>query len=283
MAANLLKEAKDLGMVRVLRGLRLYGRNTRPIHKALEHSFDPFIPGVSGSESQAVQFLADLEIGLKEDDRWRRLADLSLDEQRRLATAIIRERLKLEEERAWDIFGDVYTFTHRPPELSDAREFATLLNACGRTGNFRLAIELALGSEGAIPMAQGLLEDYRRMICSCLDLLSEACRITDHATYVLGMEKVPPTLIGVLISIALRSNLVPQEKPVFGFAASKDGLKVSARCLKPGMDLGKCLREVIGRIGGFAGGHRMAAGGFIGVDGLEDFIKLMDEELSKHA
>ena len=56
LARKILEEAEILGKVVVGKGIRLYGRNTKPIYKSLEHSFDPFIPGISGSESQAVQF-----------------------------------------------------------------------------------------------------------------------------------------------------------------------------------------------------------------------------------
>ncbi|MEM7821682.1 MAG: DHH family phosphoesterase, partial [Candidatus Aenigmatarchaeota archaeon] len=142
LARKILEEAEALGKVVVSKGLRLYGRNTKPIHKALEHSFDPFIPGISGSESQAVQFLSELGISVKEGGIWKRLKDLTIEEQQKLASAIIIERLKFSQLNATDIFGEIYTILDREEELQDAREFATILNACGRTGNFALGIRL---------------------------------------------------------------------------------------------------------------------------------------------
>ncbi len=64
---NVLKQAQMLGKITVARGLRIYGRNTRPIHKALELSMDPYIPGITSSESNAVQFLTELGIKVKND------------------------------------------------------------------------------------------------------------------------------------------------------------------------------------------------------------------------
>jgi RecJ-like exonuclease len=40
---EILKDAIDTGKIKVIRGLRIWGRYTRPIHKALEFSVDPMI------------------------------------------------------------------------------------------------------------------------------------------------------------------------------------------------------------------------------------------------
>ncbi len=76
LAKKILEEAETIGKITVTKGLRLYGRNIRPIHKTLELTFDPFIPGISGSESNAVQFLSELGISLREQDEWKKLKDV---------------------------------------------------------------------------------------------------------------------------------------------------------------------------------------------------------------
>jgi RecJ-like exonuclease len=284
LSARILEEAQALGAVTVSQGLRLYGRNTRPLHRTLEYSFDPLIPGVSGSESQAVQFLADLGISIKDSNGWRKLSNLSWDEQRKLASAIIVDRLRMPDLDASDIFGKVYTLPGRPPEVCDAREFATLLNACGRVGNWQLGIRICMGDVGAIQLAQQVLEEYRKNISAYLEWLKrkEACLQSKFATYVLGMDKVQDTLIGVLLSIALRSNLIPRDKPIFGLAKSEDGVKISARCPHPlQIDVREVLCKAVERIGGLAGGHSRAAGGLIPRNKVEDFIKVTDQILGE--
>ena len=87
LGRKILEEAEMLGKISIERGLRLYGRNTRPIFKSLEYSSDAIIPGITGSESNAVQFLTELGIKLKDDERWRKLKDLTLKEQKKMELA----------------------------------------------------------------------------------------------------------------------------------------------------------------------------------------------------
>ncbi|MEK6962998.1 MAG: DHH family phosphoesterase, partial [Nanoarchaeota archaeon] len=55
---NLILEiATKKGLIQVTRGLKFFGLQTRPIHKLLEYSSDMKIPGITGSESGAIQFL----------------------------------------------------------------------------------------------------------------------------------------------------------------------------------------------------------------------------------
>ena len=51
VAAGLLKVEKDL---------IFFGRETRPIYKMLATTTNPFIPGLSGQETEALNFLANL-------------------------------------------------------------------------------------------------------------------------------------------------------------------------------------------------------------------------------
>jgi RecJ-like exonuclease len=287
LAGRILTEAVTLGRVSVVQGLRLYGRNSRPLHKALELSFNPYIPGISGSESQAVQLISELDIPLKEDGRWRRLRDLSLEEQRRLASAIILERLSLPTLDASDIFGDIYLLTHRPEEIEDAREFATLLNACARMGDYATAMGLCLDGPGALEVAQHMLSEYRKVISRCLEWIREADQaliVTDRATFIWGGNRIPDSLIGAITSIALSSNLVDMTKPVFGLADMGDGyLKVSARVSHelPDVNLGRLLARVARQMGVEGGGHQFAAGGLIPANRRDEFVTLINRELGE--
>ena len=164
LSRNILREAVDVGKVTVMKGIRLYGRNTRPIHKSLEFSFDPFIPGISGSESNAIQFLSELGIKARDEEGWRKLSDLTVEEQKKLASAIIMERLKWKEEDASDIFGEIYTLIGRTEELQDAREFATILNACGRMGLYGDAFRICFNESFSSERSWEILEAYRKKI-----------------------------------------------------------------------------------------------------------------------
>ena len=288
LSRKILKEAEELGKVATTRGLRIYGRTNRPVHKSLEYSFDPVIPGVTGSESGAAQFLADLEIPLKENDAWRRLCDLACEEEKRLATAIIVERLKFRHKDAADIFGDIYTFIGWPEELQDAREFATLLNACGRLGEPEVGLRLCLGDMAALHESWRVMDDYKKVISDGVNWLRDGCRGDGHgierregATYVLGGSRIPESVIGTVVSIALNSNIIGEEKPLVGFAdAEGDCVKISARIPR---NLNLNLRNIISNaaraVGGEGGGHQFAAGGLIPRGKEKEFIDEIEKIL----
>ena len=48
--SRILEDAKKTGKMKVITGIRVFGAQTKPLHKVLEYCTDPFIPGVSGSE-----------------------------------------------------------------------------------------------------------------------------------------------------------------------------------------------------------------------------------------
>jgi RecJ-like exonuclease len=285
LARKILEEGEALGKIAISKGIRLYGRNTRPIHKCLEHSFDPFIPGITGSESQAVQFLSELGIPVKENGEWRKLKDLTVEEQKKLASAIILERLKMSQLNAVDIFGEIYTILGREEELQDAREFATILNACGRTNNSSIGIRLCLG-EAKLDQVWKILEDYKKQISESIKLLKEGNIVfsTPNANFILAGDKIKDTLIGTITSIALNSNIFDSRKPIFGIAET-DGnkLKISARVSREVKNIN--LREVLyyaaKLLKGEAGGHSHAAGALIDKNLQNDFVNIVDRKLGE--
>lgn len=277
MIKKILDEAETIGKISVSKGLRLYGRFTRPIHQSLAYSFDPFIPGISGSESQAVQFLSELGIKIKDKDEWIKLKDLTVEEQQKLASAIVIERLKTEED-AIDIFGDIYTLIGRPEELQDAREFATLVNACGRIGYPEIGIRLLLGDYNVLEKSWDILDNYRKLISESLNWIrenKEAILSDNFATFLLAENKIPETLIGTITSIVLNSNFVDVNKPIFGLAYTEDGrVKISVRATKNvKIDLGDIMRKITATLAGEGGGHFSASGGLIPKEKIQEFIK----------
>jgi single-stranded-DNA-specific exonuclease len=282
-AKKILEEAEMISKISVTKGLRLYGRN-RPIHQSLAYSFDPFIPEISGSESHAVQFLSEIGIPLKSGGEWKKIKDLSIDEQQRLTSAIIRERIG-KSDIAEDIFGDIYTILGRPEELQDVREFSTLINSCGRTDNSSIGIRLCLGDYSILGKSADIFAQYRKMISDALSILRERKKIiqrTELATYILAGSSIPETIIGTISSIALNSNLV-ESKPLFSFADSENGnVKVSARLPRDSkINLREILVKAVETIGGDAeaGGHSLAAGAYIPKTKEHEFITIVDKIL----
>ncbi len=282
---KILEEAETLGKLSIMRGLRLYGRNSRPIYKSLAFSYDPFIPGITGSESQAIQFLSDLGIKLKENDDWKKLKDLTLEEQQKLASAIIMERLKDKNVDPENVFGEIYTLLGKPEEIQDTREFATLLNACGRTNNTSVALRLCLGDFTVLDNSFDVLNKYRKMIGDSIDLVREnnIVRTTDNASFILAGSKIPESVIGTVTSILMNSSIIDNKKPIFGLAETDNGgVKISARMPRgTSVNLRDVIFNAVKVIGGEAGGHKDAAGAYIQKGKEEEFIRLVDSLLGE--
>jgi len=284
----ILKEAEKMGKVSIIKGLRLYGMYTRPVHKALELSIEPFIPGISGSESNAVQFLSELGIKIKDDGRWRMLGELSIEEQKKLASAIIVERLKKGHMYPEDVFGEVYMISNREAELSNAREFATLLNACGRLGRYDLGLRLCYNELHALNDARELMNEYRRHLSEYLNWIEEnvknenVVKSTENAHFIFAYDKIMETMIGTVTSILMNSDVLSNKKFIFGFTNSDDGVKISARASRDvNLNLGDVLIEAVKHIGGEAGGHVHAAGATIPFGTEKKFIENIEKLLDR--
>jgi len=281
---KIVEEAEMLGKITVERGLRLYGRKNRPVYKSLEYSSETEIPNITGSESNAVQFLSEIGIELRDGDKSRRLSDLTEDEQKKLASAIIVERLKHGMDDAEDVFGDIYNIVGRPEELQDVREFATTLNACGRTGNFNVAVQLCLGDLSALKESWDILKKYRRMIGKGMSFVRDGnVEEREEIVVIDAGRKISDTVIGTVSSMALSSGMISAGKIVIGLAESDEGkLKVSARMPRDlNFNLRDILFEAAQSVGGEAGGHPFAAGAHIDANKKEEFIKAIENKISK--
>ena len=284
---EIIKDAKKAGRLSVDQGLRLWGRRTRSIHKALEYCTDPFIPGVSGSESGSVQMLNELSIPLRGEKGWRTLSDLTQEEQKRLATAIIRERIGANHENPHEIFGEVYELPGHPEEFMDAHEFATILNACGKLGKPDVGISMCMLAPQAFLDARSILASYRKDVGKALRWLngnSRAIRPGRGCTCIFGGSMISEHIISNVTSMLSKSGFVPEDRPVIAFADADDGMvKVSARAhdslVEGGLSMEALLSAAASRLGGEGGGHKGAAGATIPKGAEEEFILQIEEML----
>lgn len=274
--SKIIEDGRDF--LQVEKGLRFFGRMTRPLHKALALSFDPYIPSVSGNESSALQFLSEAGIKIKDGEKWRTLSDLSEDEIKTLAGAIIKQKLG-----DADIFSNIYTLKNFAEELRDVKEFGTIINACGRTENYSTGILLCLGDKNALEKARSILINYRRLIAGYINWVynrADRVRKTNKAIYVLGGDSISENMIGTVLSICLRS-FFDKEKASFGFANGLEGVKVSARAPFNGkVNISDVLSKAASACGGVGFGHKEAAGAVIPFNTEERFIEACEKEMS---
>jgi single-stranded-DNA-specific exonuclease len=289
----IVNDAVDAKLVTVEKDLTFFGRETRPIHRALAATTSPFIPGISGEEDKSYAFLASLDIKPKDGERWRALRDLTEDEKKKLSSALadylISRGLHAEVE---NLIGNIYVLTREEPwtPLRDAREFALVLNSTGRLDRPSLGIAICMGDRAsALEEANRVLADYRKSISTYLGWViekPERMKEFDHIYVVYGESFINEKIIGTISSI-LVSGLENPEKPLIAFSnieeenAAKFSARTTAMALSKGVNLGDVMRVASEKYGGKGGGHNVAAGAQVPINQIENFINTVNDLVGK--
>ena len=291
----IVADGVDVGVIETRTDLDLYGRQTRPLPKLLEYASDVQIPGISNDEAGAISFLTDLDIDVKHDGEWRRWVDLDGEERQTLASALMRRAVAsgVPAARIESLVGTSYTLAHEEPgtELRDVSEFSTLLNATARYDRGDVGLAVCLGDRGdALAEARRLLRTHRRNLSEGLQWVkTEGVTHEDEIQWFDAGSRIRETIVGIIAGMAVGSPAVDRSKPVIAFAEeSATELKVSSRgshaLVRRGLDLSVVMREASQSVGGDGGGHDVAAGATIPVDGRDAFIqsadKLVGQQLS---
>ncbi len=287
----ILEAASKSSRVSEIEDIRFFGRETRPVHKLLEFSSDPFIPRISGNEEGAISFLLELGIELKDGDEWRTWTDLTGDEREKIISELKELLLaaRRRQETVDRLVGKVYVFGSeaKGSPLRDAKEYATLLNACGRHGRPEVGLRICMGDR-ADALAEGvaLLRDHRSAISKALAWAkgSGVIRMRSIQFFDAG-DEIEDTIVGTVAGMLLGSEGADRTAPMVAFAESTEfseepKVKASARgtqdLVSKGMDLSLAMRAAAEKVGGVGGGHNIAAGATIPADKKEEFLDSLD-------
>jgi RecJ-like exonuclease len=295
--SRIVDEAINAGLLEAKDDIILYGRTFRPLHVALSSTTSPYIPGLSGREDACYSFLTSLGISLKDGDQWRTLSDLSEEEKKNLYNGLIQYVVSrgLPSSMVGELVGTSYDLVREElwTYLRDGREFATLLNACGKTGNAWLGILVAMGARSdVLEEAQGVLEEYRASLAKAMDYVSRPGVMEELNNIVVlkGGDVIDERQVSSIASIISSSGLLPTSKPLIAFAQAGNMVKISARATKQlvekGLNLGALLSRLSAEYGGKGGGHNIAAGAEIPSDRIIRFLADLDravgEQLAKN-
>jgi single-stranded-DNA-specific exonuclease len=294
--------AVSAGVVDILQDIRLFGRETRPVHKMLEYSSDPFLPGITSDEQAAISFLLSLGVEPKDGDAWKTWAMLSQEEKDVIIDAL-RDLLKKRSRRPESILrltGEVYALKKeaRGSPLRDAKEFATLLNACGRHGKGDIGLAICMGDRGErLREGMALLRDHRSALSQAISLAKEigVTRLRNIQYFDAGAD-IEDTIVGTVAGMLLGEAGSDRSAPMVAFADSMEysdepKAKASARgtqdLVSRGMDLSVAMRRAAEAVGGVGGGHNIAAGATIPASRKDDFLeqldRLVEEQLTSRA
>ncbi len=271
---EILELAKSKGLIEVKPDLKLFGGPDYPLVSSLERTVDPVLEGISGNSAGALSLVENIGIPIKVGERWTTLSDLTDEQKRDLLNELVKRAGGLE--RAKSLVGNVYVYLKEPKgsPLRDLNSFATILNACGRTGNGHIGALLASGRRGEVLLrAMSLLQEYRKILAQALDRASHNIRKVGTVAFI-DEGLTSDTMIGTITSILSRS--LRDTDILVGYAPTDDGMiKVSARLTEEGkkrsLNLDKILRLASEIVGGSGGGHQTAAGAQIPKEGKNKF------------
>jgi RecJ-like exonuclease len=287
----ILTEAEEAGTIQAIDDIRYFGRETRPVHKLLEFSSDPFLPRITGNEEGAMSFLLELGIELKEGESWRSWAELADTEKNTIITAIrdYLEGMRRRPETIDRLTGEVYVLTKeaRGTPVRDAKEFATLLNACGRHGKAEVGLRICAGDRGdSLSEGMALLRDHRSALSKALTWAkgSGVIRLKNIQFFDAG-DEIEETIVGTVAGMLLGSEGADRSAPMVAFAESTEyadtpKVKASSRgtqeLISKGLDLSIAIRSAAEKVGGIGGGHNIAAGATIPLDKRDEFLTILD-------
>ncbi|MGA2664903.1 MAG: DHH family phosphoesterase [Nitrososphaerales archaeon] len=287
-----LEDGLEKGVIVVSKDFLFHGRETRPIHEALAMTYTPYLVGLSGAKDACLAALTNTGFVLKEHGRWRNLAELTDGEKAKLlelltsfvgagagGSAVIAE-----------VIGEIYSLRDEDAltPLHDAREFATLLNACGRMDATDVGIAISLGDrEGALAQALRLTGEYRVKIGKALQTIQTVGdRISTHGdvAVVVGDEFIEERMAGSISSLLASSERLRDKMVLVRARSGETELKFSCRlgdAFPKEVNLGLVMKEAAELVGGVGGGHRMAAGAKISITKGDEFTRAVLQRFSQ--
>ncbi len=278
--------AKEEGLVEIDLDLLLVGRETRPLVDALAFTSQPFIEGLTWNRDSCLTILNSSGVNLKEEGRWRVPAELNEEEKRQVIEAIAKFASgKNANEIMSELIGYTYTFPREDSRsfLRDGREFATMLNSCGRINRSGVGMAVCMGDRNKILReAETILTDYRKMIREYMNILSnERWRISESETCVMvnGEDIVPETMTGTISSLIAGSPKNSGKIVILRTKAEENTIKFSSRksfgCTSD-INLSEIMRTGAKKFDGIGGGHNAAAGAKITKDKLDEFLNYLE-------
>ena len=232
---------------------------------------DPYIRGVSGNAEGVSKILEDA--GIKHGKSF---MDLTEEEKRKLSSLIA---VKLTEQGVQlssmnEVARDRYFLKGMN---MDAEVLSSILNGCGRSGVGGMGIAAGMGDKRAMELGAELTRESARLVVENMVALDE--KGLNQRKYFQWFDSTDSGFTGMLCGIAMQS-IGDSDKPTIGLNQSNDPVNISSRgmwCqLEKGIDLSVAMREACAAVGGSGGGHRIASGGSVPADKVEEFLDILD-------
>jgi single-stranded DNA-specific DHH superfamily exonuclease len=271
---QILNELIEDGLVEVKKGLKLFGLASKPLYKAIQLSLETYIPGISGSEERAIEFLSKLKIPLKKGGCFTTYLDLTEDEQRKLVSEIIKLRLKENVPNAEKIVGDLYLISNGF-YFREIHEVTALLNAAAKLNKISTAIAFLLGDKRFFDEAQDITVEYKSILTQILKCIVEhEIEISNlNGISLLDLSSVcsEPSLVSPISNFLSTSSLIPS-KLIVVCCSREDNVYASVRTA-PFRNIFKVVKLASEKVGASLSGYDPLGGVVVEKEKLEEFIK----------
>jgi single-stranded-DNA-specific exonuclease len=283
--SEIVKTAESLRLIRMDLDIMLTGRETRPIHEALADTAFPYIEGLTWATESCYALIKNAGIKMSKDGRWRVLSEISQDEKDIILNAISEYVVNLSKSKEVNMIDNLigYTYTlineDQRSLLRDAREFSTMLNACGRIRKAGVGIGICMGDRNSLlNEGEKIVTKYRTTLRNYISsIFTEKWRMIDNgkSVFINGEGLLAEDMLGAISSL-LSGSPTLGGRLVFVRTLTNDGFyKFSSRKSLGSTsksDLGLIMRYCSESVGGSGGGHSLAAGCRIPSTRLEEFL-----------
>jgi len=279
---------KENGIIEEKIDLLILGRKSKPLYQALAETYTPILPGITGSLEGSLKFITNIGLGagrldmdnITLDDLNEKQKSLLLEKLIERISISFGERVSVEEIKNM-LIGYVYLIKDEDkPMLIDAREFSTLLNACGKLGQPNIGAALIIGNkEKFYDKAITLYKKYRYSISEAIKKAKENISSFGKIKVIDGENWLEENLTSTVASI-MSQNIVDGDILVVFSKRIENLVKISLRKLRNSKvkDLLYLLRQTLSKLGcGEGGGHEEAAGAYIPFEQKDSFIKILRE------
>ena len=237
---------------------------------------DPYVRGVSGNADGVAALMKDAGIS-----NGRSYASLTEEERRKLSS-LLAVKLASQGMLASSMAEVARKRYHLKGLDMDAEVLSSVLNGCGRAGIGGMGVAAGMGDRKCLEQgAKTTREAAAQIVASMVELDTKGLNQMEHIQW---FDTSDSGFTGMLCGIAMQSIGDPS-KPTIGLNLSNDPVNISSRgrwCqLDKGVDLSVAMRESCASAGGSGGGHKIASGGSVPLERIEEFLKTLDAKIGE--
>ena len=269
---EIIDNAVKNGLIQEKTSIKFAGKT---ISESLYYSIDPYFSGLSGNKPTITELLT--KIGIKSD----KISDLSDEQLKKLNSFLILNLIKkgCEKNILDTVIRNRFTSENIPCEFE---RFADLLDSCGKGRNRGVGFSAAMGDKKSFEKAVELEKEFKQSILDeLLRLESEGFHELESYRYFYSKNS---SMGGVICGIAT-NFMIDNTKPLLSIVKNKDELHISCRgnqyLVSKGLDLGSTMKQAAAKLGGHGGGHAIASGATLALEKEEEFLKLVDDIITK--